>query len=155
MIETYQGPVMEVDNIETLYSDSTVLRIRLKAPKQIELQNGDREFPNGVYVEFFDEKGKKTSNLKANSGVYYKEQNSYKVTGNVIIKNLVEEKTMKTEELNWFPATKKVSTEKFIRIETPDQILTGEGLDAAEDFSNYKIRKPTGIFTPGEEDEEE
>lgn len=155
MIETYQGPVMEVENVETLYSDSTVLRIRLKAPKQIELQNGDREFPNGVYVEFYDESGKMTSTLTANSATFYKEKNSYKVLGNVIIKNLEEQKTLKTEELNWFPDKQKVNTDKFIRIETPDQILTGEGLDAREDFSSYKIRKPKGVFTPEEESEDD
>lgn len=143
---TYNGPFMEAENIETLYSDSAVLRIRLTAPKQLEFQNGDREFPQGLYVEFFDEQGKKSSTLRSNRGTYKKEENLYIVRGNAIVSNLVEKKSLHTEELNWDPETQKVYTDKFVKIIGPEQILTGNGLDANQDFSLYTIRDPRGIF---------
>jgi LPS export ABC transporter protein LptC len=145
-ILTYSGPFVELDNVETLYSDSAVLRVKLKAAKQLELQNGDREFPQGLYIEFFDEKGKKSSTLTSNRGTYKKDDNLYIVRGNVMIQNLVEKKKLKTEELKWDPEKEKVKTDKFIRIEGPEEILTGTGLDANQDFSSYTIHKPEGIF---------
>lgn len=37
-LKPYDGPVMEVNDIETIYSDSSIVRVRLKAPKEIELK---------------------------------------------------------------------------------------------------------------------
>jgi LPS export ABC transporter protein LptC len=68
------------------------------------------------------------------------------VRGNVIVKSLDKGQTLNTEELNWKPETKTVYTEKFVTITTAEEILKGEGLDAAQDLSRYKIRKPTGVF---------
>lgn len=146
VIVNYEGPFVELENVETFYTDSAVLRMMLKAPTQLELQNGNREFPKGLYIEFYDENGKKSSTLTSNSGTYKKEENIYVVRGNVIIQNLEEKKRLNTEELFWNPATKKVNTDKFIRIEGPEEILTGTGLDATQDFSSYTIHKPEGIF---------
>jgi LPS export ABC transporter protein LptC len=143
---TYDGPALEADNVETLYSDSAVLRVRLTAPKQLELQNGNREFPKGLYVEFFDERGKKSSTLKSDRGTFKKEENLYIVKGNVKVDNLVEKQSLHSEELNWDPETKKVYTDKKVRIVGPEQILTGIGLEANQDFSLYKIKEPTGVF---------
>src|SRR6478735_7603250 len=80
-IVQYKGPAIESDNIETRYSDSSKLKIKLRAPKQLELQNGNRVFPNGVKMEFYGEKGEITSTLSANSGIYYKDENYYNVKG--------------------------------------------------------------------------
>lgn len=145
-VVNYEGPFVELDNVETFYSDSAVLRMKLKAPKQLELQNGNREFPNGLYIEFYDEGGIKSSTLTSNSGTYKKEENIYVVRGNVIIVNLEEKKRLNTEELFWNPETKKVNTNKFIRIESPEEILTGTGLDATQDFSSYTIHNPKATF---------
>jgi LPS export ABC transporter protein LptC len=143
---SYNGPFAELDNIETLYSDSAVLRVRLKAPKQLEMQKGDREFPKGLYIEFFDEQGNKASTLTSNKGNYSKETNLYIVRGNVIIQNIKEKKTLKTEELFWRPDTKKINTDKFVRIEGPEDIITGTGMDATQDFSSYTLHHVEGIF---------
>ena len=147
VVIAYNGPFIELNNIETFYSDSAILRVKLKAPKQIEMQNGDRTFPNGVYIEFFNESGIETSTLKSNYGQYNKQENLYTVRGNVIIENLEEKNKLNTEELKWDPETQKINTTKFVRIETPEEIITGEGLEAAQDFSDYTILQPKGRFS--------
>ncbi len=141
----YKGPLSEVNNLDMLFSDSAKVRIHLKAPLQLELENGDRTFPKGVFIEFYDEKGVKTSTLKANKGIRYA-NNIYYVQGNVIVHNLEKNETLNTEELNWKPDTKKIYTDKFVTIKTPESVLKGTGLDAEQDFSRYHIRQPTGIL---------
>ena len=54
--------------------------------------------------------------------------------------------TLNTEELHWNTSKGDVFTDKFVRIETEDQILTGVGLTAKQDFSRYVIKNPQGIF---------
>ena len=56
------------------------------------------------------------------------------------------EETLKTEELFWDPNAGDVSTEKFVKIETPEEIITGTGLKAKQDFSSWSINQPEGIF---------
>jgi hypothetical protein len=61
---TYKGPLREVHNLEMLFSDSARLKIHLKAPLQLEQTSGDQHFPKGVYIEFYDEKGVKSTTLR-------------------------------------------------------------------------------------------
>lgn len=144
--EEYTGPAIEAIDITTLFTEDAELKIKLQAPVQWELQNNDREFPEGMEVDFYDNDTVHTSKLTANYGYYTDETKIYKATGNVIIVNEEKGETMKTEELFWEPEKEIIYTEKFVRIQTQDEILEGYGLEAKEDFSSYKIKKPTGIF---------
>ncbi|WP_018343497.1 LPS export ABC transporter periplasmic protein LptC [Cytophaga aurantiaca] len=146
-IAPYAGPMMTATNIETIYSDSGETKLILKAPVQLLLQNSDREFPKGVYVEFFDEQKDPKAILTSNYAIFYKEKNLYKISGNVVIDNKRDGKKMSTEELFWSPATKKIYTDKFLVIETANEIVKGNGMDATQDFSSYTIRTVTGIVS--------
>lgn len=147
MQERYTGPVIEVDTVETWYSDSAQLKIHMTAPKQLELQNGNREFPEGLYVQFYKDSTQQTpSYLKANYGILLKNQNLYKVSGNVIVENPIERKKLTTEELFWSPITKKITTKEQVIISTPNEIIKGVGMEANQDFSSYTINQVTGIL---------
>ena len=145
--EEYTGPAIEAENITTLFTDSAQLKVKLQAPVQWELQNKDREFPKGMEVDFYENDSTHTSKLTANYGYYYDVEKLYKATGNVIINNKEKGEKMTTEELFWEPENEKIYTTKFVRIQTEDEILEGYGLEAKEDFSSYKIKNPTGIFS--------
>ena len=148
----YNGPVLEVTNMETLYSDSARVRVRMTAPRELDMENGDRQFPDGVHIDFYGENGSKETTLTSNKGFYTKAENRYTVTGNVVIRNLKKEETLNTEVLNWNPGTKKIFTDTFVTIETPKEVLKGTGLEAQQDFSSYRINNPTGKFaTPGKQ----
>jgi len=142
---SYKGPLREVRNTEMLFSDSARLKVFMKAPLQFDHANGDSHFPKGVYIEFYDEKGIKSSTLKADRGVRYA-NDVYNVRGNVVVNNIEKGETLHTEELNWKRETKSIYTDKFVTITTAEEVLKGEGLDALQDFSRYSIRKPTGVF---------
>jgi LPS export ABC transporter protein LptC len=143
----YNGPMIEINKVETLFTDSATLRVKLTAPKEYEFKNGDREFPEGEKIEFYDENGVPSSILTSNYGKFDKEKNIYVVKDNVIIKNLVENKKLTTSELNWNPITEKVYTDKYVVIETSDRILYGDGLTANQQMSAYKILNPRGIIS--------
>ncbi len=144
---TYDGPAMEIKDVNTLYSEKAEIKINMKAPVQWEYKNGDRKFPKGVYIEFFEKKGQPaTSYLRSNWAMYDKAKNLYTVTGDVISENRKEHKKLKTEKLNWNPATREVYTDVFVRMETQTEVLTGHGFTADQEFKSYKIKKVTGIL---------
>lgn len=149
----YNGPTIELDNVETLYSDSAVVKLMLKAPRQLEFDNNDREFPQGLYLEYYDPDGTVTSTLSADYCYYYNETDTWRVLRNVVIKNLKTGEQLNTEELFWEPKKEMVHTSKFVRIETEDEILMGEGLEAKQDFSWWKILNARGTIELHEETE--
>ena len=143
----YKGPIMETADVKTLYSDSARLKIKLTSPLQQQFENGDGVYPKGINLTFLDELGRVTTTLRANYGRYDKETDSYLARGNVVVKNIAKNETLETEELRWSKQKKKITTDKFVKIRTADEILTGHGLEANQDFSRYRILKPSGIFS--------
>ncbi len=142
----YNGPTIELDNVTTLYSDSAVVKLKLKAPQQLEFDNNDREFPKGIYLEYYDPDGSVVSTLSADYCYYYHETDTWRVLRNVVLKDLKTGEQLNTEELFWEPRKEIVHTTKFVRIETEDEILMGEGLEAKQDFSWWKILKARGTI---------
>lgn len=149
--ETFDGPSIEMDSITLFFTDSSKVKIKLKAAKQLILENDDREFPDGVYIEFFDENEKVSSVLFADRGYYIKRENHYKAVGNVILYNVETKDELSTEELIWEPDKETVHTDKFVTIKSDDEIHTGEGLTADQDFGSYTILNPSGTLSIDEQ----
>jgi len=148
----YSGPTMEADSIKILYSDSAKVRVIVKASKQYEFENGDREFPDDIFIEFYDPDGTMSSTLEANSAYFTKETNIYKAEGDVEVIGYIDPKKLNSEELYWEPGKEEIYTETFVRIQSEDQISTGSGLRAKQDFSSYRILNPSGTIYLNEED---
>ena len=85
VLEQYKGPVIEASKVEVLSSDAAVVIMRMRAEKILEYENGDKEYPEGVYMEFY-EGDSVTSTLKANKAYYYSKTGLYKGEGDVEIK---------------------------------------------------------------------
>ena len=145
-MKDYNGPLTTMHNVVNLFSDSAIVKIKLTAPLQLELKNGNQQFPKGLKVEFYKNDGSVSSIMTANKGVFDKSKNVFTATGNVVVDQISTHETLNTEELLWKRNEKKIFTDKFVTIKTEDELLTGDGLTAAEDFSGWKITDPKGIF---------
>ncbi len=144
----YEGPTSSLDSIKTTLSDSGKFVMRIESPKQNDFESGDTEWPDGVFVEYFDKEGITiTTMFKANYVYYTKDLQLYKAVGNVIVRNYESGDELTTEELYWDERHEKYYTEKFVTIKSDDEVHTGEGLEANQDFTSYQIMKPSGTFT--------
>lgn len=144
--ELYDGPLLEMDSIHTKMSDSARIKLILKAPKQRNYESGDREWPNGLYLEYLDDEGTIVSTFKADFVYYNAKDNLYKSEGNVVVTNTETGDELNTEELYWSPEDEEFFTERFVTIQSGDEIHKGEGLRADQDFSSYRILKPQGTI---------
>ena len=82
---------------------------------------------------------------KALGDSYYDKERLWKLIGNVDIQNRKGER-FNTELLYWNEATQKVYSDKFIRIQQPDRIITGHGFDSNQQMTVYTIHNIEGIF---------
>jgi LPS export ABC transporter protein LptC len=151
----YTGPLIEADSIQMLYSDSAVVRVKVQAPKQYEFVDGNREFPMGIYVEFYEPDGSVSSTLVADKAFYFREQDRYTAVGHVVIEGRKENNRLDTDTLHWSPPTERVYTKAPVLITEMQDTLRGEGLEAKQDFSTYTILKPDASTVLNEEEDEQ
>ena len=75
----------------------------------------------------------------ANYVYYSADENLYHAEGNVIVRSNENGDQLRTEELFWDPEAKEFYTDKFVTIHTDDEVHTGEGMRADQDFTYYSI----------------
>jgi LPS export ABC transporter protein LptC len=140
--------VLSTYNVNTLISDSGIIRFRLKAKEWLiydKRRPSFWAFEKGFYVEQFDSALNINANIKADTAYFYDQERLWKLKGHVAIKNRKGEK-FNTEELFWNQATQKVYSDKFIRIEQIERIITGHGFESNQEMTVWKIKNISGIF---------
>lgn len=135
-------------DVEILYSDSAVVRVRITAPVlmyYIERDNPRQEFPEGIKVEFLNPDLRVRSTLTAKFAIREQDKGLVTTRDSVVLTTIEQEK-LETEELLWDEKTEKVYTEKFVKVTKPGEVIYGFGLEANQDFSFWKITVPKGII---------
>lgn len=142
----YTGPIAEVNNLNVNFSDSGRVIVKLKTATQLRFQNEDEAYPKAVYVNFIDETGVEYSSLRGDSARFLRKENLYKIMGNVFFYNRKAQQSLATDLLYWTPRDKRIYTDQQVKINTPTRQIQGVGMEADQDFTQYTIRRPTGIF---------
>ena len=94
-----------------------------------------------VRMSIFDTLGTKTTRVLADSGLTNKKLIEFFIWGNVHIKNY-DGQIIRSETLWWNKTTRKVGSDDFVEISTPEgDVLRGKGLDATETFSSWSLRE--------------
>jgi LPS export ABC transporter protein LptC len=142
-------PSLTGKDVTMLYSDSTVLKIKLQTPQMQKYEKDVKEpitiMPKGLFVIFYDNKGKESTTLKADYGVRYEISKRMEVKYNVEVINVNGEK-LNTEHLVWDEQKKKITSDAFVKITTAKEIIMGKGLEANQDFTQYEIKEVTGTI---------
>ena len=141
------GPDRVTYNGEYNISDSGRVTNQIRAGR---IADFDGEAPhtalsNGVELRFLDRNGELSSRLTANKGMVLPSQQRMQVDGDVVFVNRKGER-LETEQLIWAQDSDRVWTDRPVRILRAQDIVHGQGLDAAEDFSRYSVRNITGIL---------
>nr|MBI1228598.1 LPS export ABC transporter periplasmic protein LptC [Cytophagales bacterium] len=145
-LEFYEGPTRVGSDIVLVHSDSAIVRTKLMADKQLEFQNGNTEFPEGIVIHFFEKDGELSTTIRADRGYYERKTDLYRGEGDVQVHNLLKNQKLNSEELFWDRAKKKIFTEKFVTVEEPSRIIKGTGMEADEGFNEYAFTKVTGVI---------
>ena len=142
----YEGPVIAMDSVYTMLSDSGKVVMILQAKKQFDFENDDREWPEGMFLQYLDDLGNVETTFKADYVYYTAKEDVYRGEGNVEVINSDTGDELTTEELFWYPGKEEFFTERFVTILSEGEVHTGDGLVAQEDFSSYTITNPSGTI---------
>lgn len=133
-------------NVTIRYTDSAVLKALITAAV---LKNHPTdaepymEMPEGLKANFYDKTGEKESYLSANYGINYTAKHLIFLRNDVHVINEKGEE-LQSEELYWDQTTRKIYTDKAVKIIREDEIIHGSGLESNENFTRYRILKPSG-----------
>lgn len=146
--EIHNLPTQLVRNLETIYTDSGKIQIKLLAPELKRFSNVEEpyiEFPARIKVVFFDKNQEPESRLTAKYAIYSETNKLWEARDSVIaINNLGD--TLNTELLFWDEKKELIYTNKFVKITTENEVIWGEGLEANQEFTDWKIKNVKGTI---------
>ena len=139
---------MRTTDYTTQFSDSGITRYRAIAKEFLKFDKAKEPFsyfPEGIYVEKFDTLFHSEASIKADTAYYFDKKGLWHLIGNVEVESLQGER-FDTSELFWDQKKEKVYSEKYIRIQQEEQIITGVGFESNQNMTRYKIFNSQGEF---------
>jgi LPS export ABC transporter protein LptC len=138
-------PSGEADSINLKYTDSGRIKSILISPKMLDYATVAfpfTEFPVGINVTLFDEKGKKTF-VTSKYAVTFKNTDLIDLQGSVKITNETGQ-LFETDQLYFDQKNEWFYTEKRYKFTDPKGISYGEGVDFSKDFKIINSQKISG-----------
>ena len=129
-------------------SDSGVVQVELTAPMMSQQGNDSSylEFPRGFHALIFDKYHNVTSEISADYGINHTDVKMVEAVGNVSVENQQNVQSMYSDKLYWYQDTKMIYTRSKVRIVMPDKDITGDSLEAFENFDAYTIYNGQATF---------
>jgi len=129
-------------------SDSGRVQVKLTAPmmSQQGMDTSYVEFPQGFHALIYDQNHNVTSEISADYGINHTDTKVVEAIGNVSVENQQNGQSMFSEKLYWYQDTKMIYTRSKVRIVTPDKDVTGDSLEAYENFDAYTIYNGQATF---------
>lgn len=142
-------PDMRTTGVTSLVSDSGMIRYKILTEEWLIYSKRNPPywaFEKGLYLEKFDTLFRVDASIKADTAYYYERKKLWELRGNVHIQSQRGDR-FDTELMFWDQDKEKIYSDRFIRIEQPERILTGYGFESNQEMTEYQIFNNTGIFT--------
>jgi len=146
-------PIKNAKDVSLIYSENANVKVNVTAPLMEEYNSGRHyiEMKEGIKVQFFDSLLQVISTLTANYAIHQVDNKIMIAKNDVVIINNKGEK-LNTEKLIWNQDSAKIFTDEFVKITTNDEIIMGQGLEANQDFTKWKINNIKGTIMLNEKD---
>jgi len=131
--------------VEIIYSDSAMVRVRITAPIMYNyLENKQKqEFPTGIKIDFYDLKAQYQSSMTAKYAVRDLESRMVTIRDSIEWHS-VRNENLFTEELIWDEKQNIIFTKKFVKITRPGEKMFGYDFKSNQDFSRWELAAGSG-----------
>lgn len=137
-----QIAIEEGKNIESYMSQQGKVKAKLTAPYMLRYQADSPyiEFPRTLHVDFYDDSTEIESTLDALYSKYVEYDHKVLLRDSVLVLNIKNGDTLKTQELWWDQDKQEFYTSKPAHIFQRDKIIFAKyGLKAAQDLKSYTL----------------
>ncbi len=141
-----ETPTHESWNSSVLFTDSSVTKAVLFAGHiSVYTESAYTLIDSGAKVEFYKDE-KIVSTLTGKRGKINDKTKDIEIFDSVMVVSS-DSIRLNTSRLYWNNTTRKVSTEEFVKIKTPNEEIEGYGFESDQSLSNYRIFRVSGTFT--------
>lgn len=141
---TGESPVQESWNATIVFTDSGKMAGLLKAGHiAVYADRKITVLDSNITVDFYDEDQHHTSVLTARRGLVNDVTHDFEAHDRVVVVS-DSGSILRTEELHWTNATRKIHTPAYVEITSPKEQLRGHGFESDQDLKHYTILKVTG-----------
>jgi len=125
-----------------IFTDNGILKAILFSNHLTKFDNKHETLIDDMKIDFYNPTGEKTSVLTSKKGrVDDISKNMFAIDSVVAVSD--SGVTLRTDELMWVNKTQKIKTDRFVRIESPNEIIEGYGFISDQTLRNYTIRNIT------------
>lgn len=138
-------PTVEATQMSGFLTDNGKVTMRFSTPELKRFdQSKDKNIllPKGVYLERFTQEGALICKVSAKFAQFNEQENRWEARDSVVAVNRKGE-VLNTNLLYWDGNSRRVYTDDYVRIQTPEAIINGKGLESDESFDNYEILRIT------------
>jgi LPS export ABC transporter protein LptC len=143
--------VEEAKTITLNYTIGGKTKAILTSPLMLNVQESIPyvEFPKTLHVDFYNDSAKIESKLNAHYGRYKQYQSIVYLKDSVVVINMEKGDTLICDELYWDRSKtgNEFYTDKPVRIRTKTETINGKGMEASQDFKNWRITESVGTIS--------
>lgn len=145
-------PVITSYGVNTLISDSGIIKYRIVAERWVINQNVNPSrwtFDKGVFLTQFDQKFHINSYIQCDTAFYYDQSRLWELRGRVRILTK-DGLRFSSEQLFWDEARHELYSHVFSRLVTPERTLQGTWFRSDEKMTKYYVSNSKGSFEKGD-----
>lgn len=141
-----KGPQLVINKFSITATNAGKMEWIFYALKAVVFEDKNLVNADEINIDFFLDKKEKeiSSHLTAKKGNVNTRTNDMEAEGNVVLTAESGNKLF-TEKVKWIYATQKFFTDKAVRVEKKDNIITGVGMEADLNLENVKILKDVKV----------
>jgi LPS export ABC transporter protein LptC len=147
-LEEKNLPIGSAKEAFHVYKDSGRITSKLITPLLLDFSNRKNhpynEFPEGIKIINFNNKGKDSVTIIGNYALSYVTTEVSEIKGNVVVVNHTDKSRLETAQLFWDQKTKYFVSEKAFVLYKENDTITGVGFECKEDLSKHLAKKTTG-----------
>jgi LPS export ABC transporter protein LptC len=142
-------PSMTIENLTSTITDSGRVKYRFMTPEMKQFDKREKpatEFNKGLHLIVYNKKETIDAQIKCKQAIYHQSEDLWELSNDVEAVNSAGD-VINTELLFWNTKKKIIYSDKFIKITTQTEIITGYGFESDEKMENYKIKNINGILS--------
>lgn len=148
-------PSSTTKDVNLVLNDSGLVQLTMKAPLLEQYENVEKpytEFRMGIRVTFFEGKDSAQARISSNYAKYQHLEKVWELRDSVeVIDNKASR--LETELLYWSQEKDLIYTDRFVKLTSSDQIMTGMGFESDSHLRTKKFKKVWAIIYLNEETE--
>lgn len=146
-------PLQTVEMMMAVQSKNGLMEMRLEAPLMEKYSKDDNNsyeiFPKGFSVFGYNEEGLLETEITSREAKHTinGDKETWAAFGDVVIKNFIQGEQMETDTIYWDQKEKKIFTDCYVKLFSPQGLMQGYGMESDEMARNAVLLRPFDSYT--------